>query len=300
VLDLAAALGELAPVLNGLVGEGTTIAWELDGPLPVVIDRAHLSQLVVNLALNARDAMPGGGSLTIVARREPPGARADAQPHGWAAVTVADSGRGMTPEVRAQIFDPFYTTKDRPDHGSGLGLSICLGIVAQAGGRIDVASSPGRGTAMTVQLPLAAAQPEPAAPALPPPPRPSDPALVVLLVEDEPDVRDIVAEILRRHGHSVLPVDGVDAVRRLLASAPPRLDLLLTDLVLADGTGLEAARLVAGFAPDVPVLYMSGYSEAVFSGDQPVDHLLRKPFTSAGLLDALHRVTARDVATRRP
>jgi CheY-like chemotaxis protein len=287
VLDLAEALREIAPVVDGLVGEGVRVEWVLGSrPLPVAIDRAHLAQLVANLALNARDAMPDGGRLTVTTRGEDsPGEGA-----GAALLSVEDSGHGMHPEVRAQIFEPFYTTRERPSRGRGLGLSICLGIVARAGGDIDVRSSPGTGTSVLIRVPLAPHTPTAAGPPSPPAATPRRLALTVLLVEDEPDVRGIVAEILRRHGHHVLPVDGVDAVRRLLSAAPPRVDLLLTDLVLADGTGLEVARLITAHAPATPVLYMSGYSEAVFSGDQPVDHLIRKPFTSAALLDALHRV----------
>jgi two-component system cell cycle sensor histidine kinase/response regulator CckA len=303
VVDLGSALRELAPVVEGLVGESVTVRWDLDDePLPVAIDRPHFSQLLVNLALNARDAMPGGGRLTIAARRLAPeggGLPGGALPGdaGSVAISVTDSGAGMTDDIRAQIFDPFFTTKERPGRGSGLGLSICLGIAAQAGGRIDVASAPGRGTSMVVCLPVAGALAEP--PAVVQATAPVIAALTVLLVEDEPDVRDIVGEILRRNGHRVMAAEGVDGVRRLLASRPAAIDLLLTDLVLADGTGLEAAALVAAHDAAVPVLYMSGYSEAVFSGDHAVDHLLRKPFTSATLLDALHRVAGSPADRRR-
>ena len=296
VVDLGSTVRELAPVVEGLVGEGVAVRWDLDDqPLPVAIDRPHFSQLLVNLALNARDAMPGGGRLTITARRlDPVGGGLAGGPlpgdAGSIAISVTDSGAGMTDDIRAQMFDPFFTTKDRPGRGSGLGLSICLGIVYQAGGRIDVSSEPGRGTSMVVWLPVAAAEAEPPAPVASTPQATA--SLTVLLVEDEADVRDIVGEILRRNGHRVLAAEGVDGVRRLLASRPAGINLLLTDLVLADGTGLEAAALVTAHDAAVPVLYMSGYSEAVFSGDHAVEHLLRKPFTSATLIDALHRVAA--------
>jgi two-component system cell cycle sensor histidine kinase/response regulator CckA len=252
--------------------------------------------------LNARDAMPGSGRLTIAARRLDPergNLPGGALPGdaGSVAVSITDSGAGMTDDIRAQIFDPFFTTKDRPGRGSGLGLSICLGIVAQAGGRIDVFSEPGRGTSIVVRLPVADDVAEPPGPADCAPAATA--SLTVLLVEDEPDVRDIVGEILRRNGHRVLAAEGVDAVRRVLASRPPDIDLLLTDLVLADGTGLEAAALVTACDVGVPVLYMSGYSETVFSGDHAVEHLLRKPFTSATLLDALQRVAGSRAARHR-
>jgi two-component system cell cycle sensor histidine kinase/response regulator CckA len=138
-----------------------------------------------------------------------------------------------------------------------------------------------------VCLPVAGALAEP--PAVVQATAPVIAALTVLLVEDEPDVREIVGEMLCRMGHRVLAADGVDGVRHVLASPPAAIDVLLTDLVLADGTGLEAAALVTAHDAAVPVLYMSGYSEAVFSGDHAVEHLLRKPFSSATLLDALQR-----------
>jgi two-component system cell cycle sensor histidine kinase/response regulator CckA len=295
VVDLRLALRDLAPVVEGMVGEAVAVRWDIDAqPLPVAIDRSHFSQLLTNLALNARDAMPDGGHLTIVGRRlapdrdELPGGALTGDA-GSIAISITDSGAGMTDDIRAQIFDPFFTTKGRPGRGSGLGLSICLGIVAQAGGRIDVSSAPGRGTSMVVWLPVAAleAGAEPLAAVITTPPGPA--ALTVLLVEDEPDVREIVGEMLCRMGHRVLAADGVDGVRRVLASPPAAIDVLLTDLVLADGTGLEAAALVMAHDAAAPVLYMSGYSEAVFSGDHAVEHLLRKPFSSATLLDALQR-----------
>jgi two-component system, cell cycle sensor histidine kinase and response regulator CckA len=187
--------------------------------------------------------------------------------------------------VRPLVFEPFFTTKG-PGQGTGLGLSICRGIAEQAGGHILVDSEPGRGTTMHFLLPWADAPTD----LMPAPERPPAPSAgrVVLLVEDESDVRDIVAEILRRAGHTVHATSGLASTLTLLEQAPGRLDLLLTDLVLPGGNGLEVAKRVRALYPDIPVLFMSGYSESVFSGGASVEHLLQKPFTSRTLLDTIH------------
>lgn len=288
VVDLKAALDDLAPVVDGVLGATIALAWDHGNePLPVTIAQPQVAQLVLNLALNARDAMPEGGRLAIATRRltraagEPPGAGA------WVALTVRDTGHGMSDEVRQHIFEPFFSTKS-PGQATGLGLSICLGIVEQAGGHISAVSAPGQGTTIEVHLPLADA------------PAASDPAtrldriapagMSIMLVEDEADVRDIVAEILRRAGHVVHALDSLAAVHALLSRQAPRLDLLVTDLVLPGGNGLDVARLITATYPGLPVLFISGYSEAVFSGGETVEHLLQKPFTARTLLNRVHEL----------
>ncbi|MEP7119261.1 MAG: response regulator, partial [Acidobacteriota bacterium] len=185
-------------------------------------------------------------------------------------------------DVRQHAFEPFFTTKGQ---ATGLGLSICRGIAEQAGGHILADSIPGQGTTMRVYLPWADA---PAAAPAPPLTRGASGAQrVVLLVEDEADVRHIVAEILRRAGLVVHSADGLAATQALLERGLGPIDLLLTDLVLPGGNGLEVAKRVRASYPDVPVLFMSGYSESVFSGGAQVEHLLQKPFTSRVLLDRI-------------
>ncbi|MFN8644380.1 MAG: ATP-binding protein [Candidatus Binatia bacterium] len=287
-IDLNAALDGLRSLIMGTIGETIDVRWQLEAaPATVRVAHAHVAQVVLNLALNAREAMPDGGRLVISTSYV--GAD-DAERPGdgpWVRLQVADTGLGMTDDVRRQAFDPFFSTKG-PGRGTGLGLSICRGIAEQHGGRITVESVPGRGTTVCFCLPEAAGAVEPAPPAAPAvtagaPTR----ARVVLLVEDEADVRYIVAEILRRAGHTVHAADGLAAADKVLDGLQGPIDVLLTDLVLPGGNGLEVARRVRSRQPDVPVLYMSGYSENVFAGDQQVDHLLQKPFTSRTLLAAL-------------
>ena len=290
VVNLNSALDDLAPVVEGLLGETVALAWDhADTPVNVTIAQPQVAQLVLNLALNARDAMPEGGRLAIATRHltrsdtdaAPPG------PGAWVALTVRDTGHGMSEAVRQHVFEPFFSTKG-PGQGTGLGLSICLGIVEQAGGHIAAISAPGQGTTIEVYLPLADA-PVAVAPAATLD-RIVPGGHVILMVEDEADVRDIVAEILRRAGHVVHALDSLGAVQGLLSRQPPHIDLLLTDLVLPGGNGIEVARLVKASYPACPVLFMSGYSESVFSGGETVQHLLQKPFTSRTLLSRVHEM----------
>lgn len=290
-IDLNQAIEGLRSLITGTLGETIDVRWRLDAaPSTVRVPQAHVAQVVLNLALNAREAMPDGGRLTIatsyVGEGAPPEVRG---PGPWVRLAVEDTGHGMSDDVRRHAFEPFFTTKG-PGRGTGLGLSICRGIAEQAGGHITVSSVPGQGTAVHLYLPWVAAEPAPApAPAVPARPSPAG-ARVVLLVEDEADVRQIVAEILRRAGHTVHAADGVASAETVLEGLGRPIDVLITDLVLPGGSGLEVARRVRARQPDVPVLYMSGYSEAVFAGGQQVEHLLQKPFTSRTLLAALDDV----------
>ena len=290
VTDLNAALRDLAPMVEGLVSKTVLLVLDLDpAPVTVEIGQAQIAQVLVNLTLNARDAMPNGGRLTITTRHADgntaiDGATPPTNPIAWAVLTMIDTGCGMPDEVRRHIFEPFFTTK-LPGQGTGLGLSICFGIVEQAGGHIEADSSPGQGTTIRLRLPLAAdssSAHDPATAAAPI--RLTPPGQLVLLVEDEEDVREIVAEILEQAGYAVHACDGFPAVEAWLARGVVIPDLLLTDLVLPGGSGLDVARAVKARYPRVPVLFMSGYSESVYSGHQSVEHLLPKPFTSLTLL----------------
>ncbi len=291
VIDLNAALHELGPTLYGTLGDAVTVEWHLT-PAPVMarIGQAQLAQVVLNLALNAREAMPEGGRLVIGTDRVTLGRAADTTtvpgPGPWVVLRLADNGPGMRDDVRRHAFEPFFTTKD-PGQGTGLGLSICRGIAEQAGGHLVIDSTLGEGTAVRLFLP---ASEEPAGMVTPPPgPQAALAASrMVLLVEDEPDVRNIVGEILRRAGHTVHVADGLASTRTLLDGNVGRIDLLLTDLVMPGGSGLEVARQVRAQHPGVSVVFMTGYSDAVFSGGELVEHLLQKPFTSKVLLDTIH------------
>lgn len=283
IIDVNDALAGLRSLITGTLGETITVQWRLEPtPCNAKVAQAHIAQLVLNLALNAREAMPDGGRLLIATTvtTEADGVTGSGP---WVCLHMEDSGHGMSDDVRRHAFEPFFTTKG-PGSGTGLGLSICRGIVEQAGGHITIQSTPGTGTSVRVYLPWTRL-PEPAAL---PPPRASAHrgGKVVLLVEDEADVRHIVAEILQRAGHIVHQADGPASVDPIL-NGLSTLDLLLTDLVLPGGNGIEVARRVLARLPGVPVLFMSGYSESVFSGGEAVEHLLQKPFTSRTLLEKL-------------
>ncbi|MGE0813543.1 MAG: ATP-binding protein [Vicinamibacterales bacterium] len=286
-IDLNDALTGLRSLITGTIGETIEIVWQLDAREATVrMGEAQIAQVVLNLALNAREAMPQGGRITIGTAFEP-ASLADGPGSGpWVCLRVADTGCGMSADVRRRAFEPFFTTKG-PGRGTGLGLPICQGIAEQASGHIEVHSAEGRGTSVQVYLPWVAPRAEVALPIAPPQKPPARSGRVILLVEDEADVRMIVAEILRRAGHTVHAADGAAAAEALLDQLDAPLDLLLSDLVLPGANGVEVARRVQARHPDVPVLFISGYSEDVFSGEARVEHLLQKPFTSRELLDTI-------------
>lgn len=288
VIDVNGALDGLRSLITGTLGETIEVDWQLSAtPATANMAHAHVAQVVLNLALNAREAMPEGGRLVIATTRvtEAPAADGVTGDGPWVCLQVDDTGHGMSEDVRRYALEPFFTTKG-PGRGAGLGLSICRGIAEQAGGHISVHSVPGTGTSVRLYLPWAPGQNRDVGPAPPRPVAPRAGGKVVLLVEDEADVRHIVAEILRRAGHVVHLADGLTGAEAA-CDGLTGLDLLLTDLVLPGGNGLEVARRIRSRYPEVPVLFMSGYSEPVFAGAEPVEHLLQKPFTSRTLLDKL-------------
>ena len=251
-------------------------------------DPSQLEQVILNLVVNARDAMPNGGRLTIQTAEvtlddaftdRHPGIRAGA----YVVLTVSDTGVGMTAETRSRIFEPFFTTKE-PGKGTGLGLASVYGIVKQSDGYISVDSEPGRGATFQIYLPrVDAADPgsAPPAPALPM----RGTAETILLVEDDPEVRELVAEILGDYGYRVITASRpADAMR--LGDGEERIDLLLTDVVMPEMSGRELAGQLTARHPELRVLYMSGYSDEVLASRGVIDpgiRLLMKPFTSAAL-----------------
>ncbi|BAQ47628.1 MULTISPECIES: CHASE3 domain-containing protein [Methylobacterium] len=285
-IDLSATMPDLVPLLRRTLGEHIEVRYvETAGLWPAMADPAQLESAVLNLALNARDAMPGGGRLTIelgnvvldaaYARNH-----AEVTSGDYTMVAVSDTGHGMTPEVVKRVFEPFFTTK--PDgKGTGLGLAMVFGFVKQSGGHVKVYSEPGEGTAVKLYLPraigAAAAVQRAAAPV--DLPRGSG---TVLVVEDEAAVREIACAILADLGYRVLEAaDGEEALRVFGANAAS-VDLLLTDVVLP-GTvrGREVAERVRSVRPDVRVLFMSGYTENSIVHHGRLDdgvHLIGKPF----------------------
>jgi PAS domain S-box-containing protein len=278
VFDLNAAVDDTSKMLRRLIGEDIRLDARLaPGPLGVLADRGQIEQVLTNLAVNARDAMPRGGTLTVRTSVE------HSNP-GDVTLEVSDTGGGMDAEVLAHAFEPFYTTKEM-GRGTGLGLATCHGIVTQAGGRIEIISAIGVGTTVLVVLPRVELPAEPTAePTATAFPRGDE---SILLVEDETGVRQVTARILRAQGYQVLEArDGADALRQLAVHRTP-VDLLLTDIILPGMSGRELAERIHDTRPEIPTLFASGYSDDVVLQERLIAHdaaFLPKPFTKESLV----------------
>ena len=279
----------IVPMIQRLLGEHYTVTLQLDSDAGVVtVDVGSLDQVIMNLAVNARDAMPGGGELTLSTDRESgdpsltPG-DGERAAQGFVVLGVRDTGTGMTPAVRRRLFEPFFITKG-PGQGTGLGLSMCDGIVKQAGGYITVDSEEGRGSAFHVYLPLSDGV---LAPRNAPGPR-SDRGghETILLVEDDPMIIDVARQALRTAGYNVLTARDGAAALDLAARTSPPIHLLLTDIVMPGMSGRDLARSLADTHAETRVLYVSGYAgdeltgEGMLDGDTP---FLQKPYTPSEL-----------------
>jgi two-component system, cell cycle sensor histidine kinase and response regulator CckA len=286
--DVNGIVHDLQRMLQRLIGERVVLVTEVaPGPLCVLVDNGQLSQVLMNLVVNARDALPSGGTVHISTRA----LRVDDEhaepfralpPGDWVVIEVQDSGVGMSPEIMSRMFEPFFTTK-HIGGGTGLGLSMVYGIVTQAGGQVFVNSAPGEGTTVSVVLPRVTDAPHPVANE-PDIPRRSDGELV-LVVEDEAGLRRLVGEILRRKGFRVeVAPDGRDALE-LLTQIETMPDLVLTDVVMPRMGGRELAAELEERGVLVPVLFMSGYQDG---GEMPDDArytYIAKPFTPDALVD---------------
>jgi PAS domain S-box-containing protein len=297
LVDVNALVHDAQKMLQRLVGEDVTVDTALEpGAGAVRADPGQLQQVLVNLVVNARDAMPDGGTVRIETRRVAGVARAEAAKDdgakGQAAsagasidyveLAVADTGEGMTPEVRAHIFEPFFTTKPQ-GKGTGLGLATCHGIVSQGGGHIDLESAPGAGTTVRVRLPRMAHEAESDADDRGALLRGGDET--ILVVEDEAAVRRLAALSLTGHGYRVLDApDGQTALE--LAATAPDIDLLVTDVVMPGIDGRELAARLRVTRPGLPVLFVSGHTEDAILKKGVLDadlEFLHKPFAPADL-----------------
>jgi CheY-like chemotaxis protein len=289
VLDLNETVSSMQSILRRLIGENVELVTVLDSQLGHTnADPGQLEQVLLNLCINARDAMPDGGRLVIeTLNTDLDGAFATTHVGSrigpCVALRVSDTGHGMDAETQSRVFEPFFTTKE--ERGTGLGLSTVYGIVKQSDGYIWCDSEPGVGTTFTVYLPRFEAE-TPAAESEPAPAVEAGGSEVVLLAEDEQVVRRLVKEMLERLGYSVLVAsNGAEALAQLDEHAD-RVDLLLTDVVMPGMSGRELAGIVRRRCPKARVLFMSGYAEDAVESQgvlQPGAQLLEKPFTATNL-----------------
>jgi PAS domain S-box-containing protein len=261
VLDLNAIVRGMAELLPRLIREDVRLSAVLEPELwPTRIDASQLEQVLMNLVVNARDAMPHGGELKIATYNVEvrAGERAEVAAGQWAVLAVSDTGSGMDAETAARAFEPFYTTKQH-GRGTGLGLSTVYGIVKQSGGHIAFDSSPGQGTEFRIYLARSLDRISSAPPERVPASGPGSES--VLLVEDDEQVREVAAEILRLHGYRVLTAATPAEAQRLAAEPAERIDVLVTDVVMPDMNGPELAERLRDLRPELQVVYMSGYAE---------------------------------------
>ena len=287
-IDLVEVVDNMRSLLATLIDESVTLDIRLaDGLWPVAADRSQMEQVLLNLVINARDAAREGGSILIEAANLTGGLAGDGASRDGVAIRLTDDGIGMPPDVRARAFEPFFTTKG--EAGNGLGLATVFGIVTQAGGTIDLTSEVGTGTTVEIVLPAAAAV---APAALPPsPPRPgSVEGLVVLLAEDNDDVRLLIARTLERAQVEVHAfANGLDALH-FVRSDRRRVDVLISDVVMPSLGGVSLLDAAAAAYPGLRTLFVTGYNDKPLSLDPGSVHLLHKPFTGRKLLSALENL----------
>jgi two-component system cell cycle sensor histidine kinase/response regulator CckA len=285
VVSLNAMVTELAPMLQRLLGTDVALETELDPELGnVFVDPAQMEQTLINLTLNARDAMPSGGQLWIGT------SNTDLEGEPYIALSVSDTGVGMDPETQARIFEPFFTTK-QGGGGRGLGLATVHGAVEQSGGRILVDSAPGQGTTFTIYLPrhwsteaaIGTAEQR----------MPEVGTETLLLVEDESAVRTSIRRLLEWHGYTVIEArNGADALN-VYNAHEGNIDLVLTDVVMPEMGGYELIEQLRARRPDLRVLFMSGYTDRPPISDgsiPPRTGYLEKPFTVETLMRRLRQV----------
>lgn len=296
-LDLNAAIAELLPMVRSLLGEAIELRWEPAPDLGLVyMDPAQVRQIVVNLCLNARDAITGRGQIAITTRNTVldeayAALHADVRPGVYSALTVSDTGHGMTPEVLKHIFEPFFTTK-AVGRGVGLGLATVYGIVQQNHGHITVYSAPDIGTSIQIFLPTYEGVLPPVSERLERTQISPGQGRTILLVEDEPAVLESMSEALRELGYHVLTAETSSAALRIAEQHPGRIDLLLSDVVMPEMDGPTLARRLRETRPTLRVLFASGYSPHLIAHrglTTPDAHLLRKPFTMQELAGALQQ-----------
>ncbi len=298
VVSLNDIVGGMQKMLPRIIGEDIELALDLRPDAGSVrADPGQIEQVIMNLAANARDAMPQGGTLTFQTANVSvgegiPAAHPEMSPGSYVMLCVRDTGTGMDAETLQRIFEPFFTTKEL-GKGTGLGLATVYGIIKQSGGYIYCVSEVGEGSLFRIYLPrvLEERAPEPDIPTTAGPAHGG--SGTILLVEDEEALRRYVRGVLEQKGYVVLEADGAAAALEAVSSPPREVDLLLTDVVLPRMSGPELGRRIRALRPNVKILYMSGYSDDLVSRHgipEPEADFLQKPFDAAGLLSAVARV----------
>ena len=298
LVNLNHAVSEMEKILRRLIQENINVVARLQPDLGAVkVDAGQMSQVILNLAVNARDAMPKGGTLTLetanvalpgAAEESPP----DAPPGNYIMLSVRDTGVGMTPEVKARIFEPFFTTKD-VGLGTGLGLSSVYGIIRQSGGRISVHSTVGEGSVFRIFLPMA--EGSASAPSTPITEASPSGRESVLLVEDEEPVRTFIRRALEMLGYAVHEASGGDAAIKAL-EAGQAADILITDMIMPGLAGTGLAERARALRPGLRVLYISGYADQSLvrqALDDQDAQFLQKPFSPAQLAQRVRNVLDR-------
>lgn len=301
--DLGEVVMSMQPMLRRLLGSDIELHVESsDEPKWIVADRGQIEQVLLNLVANARDAMPEGGTLTISTsielRHHEVGRELFAAPE--VVLRLTDTGQGMSPEVEARLFEPYFTTKAR-GKGTGLGLSTVYAIVSESGGMIQVSSRLGEGTTFTITLPLAlppefSEQPEAGQEV--DAGGPGGEQRTILVVEDEAPVRQLVTNALRRAGYRVLTAEDANSAMGQLERLGSPIDLLLTDVIMPGRNGRELARDAQAFQPGLPVLFMSGYADRTFGPDGPGEAFLQKPFALDVLIARIRYMLAEHARER--
>jgi two-component system cell cycle sensor histidine kinase/response regulator CckA len=296
VVDLGEVVRGIAPMLRRIIGEDVEVSLPAHAELwPVAADRGQIEQVIVNLAVNARDAMPLGGRLTMETSNvdlddQYVDTHPEVTPGEHVMLAVSDTGTGIDPAVVERIFEPFFTTKD-PGRGTGLGLSTVYGIVKQSGGHIWVYSEPERGTTFRLYFPRTATS----APDIQLP-RVESLRVTgtehILVAEDEPILRDLVETILGRHGYRVTLAEHANAALEVARREP--IDLLISDVVMPGESGLELAKAVRAIQPGARILLMSGYTSAALEPHGLINgEILEKPFTPSRLAEAVREALDR-------
>jgi two-component system cell cycle sensor histidine kinase/response regulator CckA len=300
-LDLNRIVDGMRGMLERLIGEQVELVTVLGAKAPTYADAGQLEQVLLNLVLNARDAMPAGGRLTVETsdiELGPANPVSDLAPGRYVALSVSDTGTGIPEAVRPRVFEPFFTTKE-VGKGTGLGLATVDGIVRQSGGAISFKTLEGRGSVFTVHLPLSTEEPVETEPTKSTPAADLGRHETILVVDDEDEVRRLLADVLRIGAYEVLEARNGEQALEVAAAHSGPLDLVVTDMVMPELGGADLADELRALQPDVKILFMSGYAEKHRTRElRDGEEFIAKPFLPADLFVRVNRILSRTTTTR--